>query len=188
MVMASGKQLFIQLDIPNSPFLLSLPSDANSDTLLLSATASAQPVTPCSILSHKMTLFSKMIPSISTSSSSSLIHHHDSLHSVPEITITYAHSQPSLNGSSTSSPPYTSPPRLKPRLSASASKKLNEYVSFLEMVDRDMASEVEHVKQSIKEAREYASEWREERSARCAELLKRRERQGRGSKEPENDI
>ena len=187
--MASGKQLFIQLDIPNSPFLLSLPSDANSDTLLLSATASAQPVTPCSTLSHKMTLFSKMIPSISTSSSSSLIHHHDSSHSVPEITITYAHSQPSLNGSPTSPPSYSySPPRLKPRLSASASKKLNEYVSFLEMVDRDMASEVEHVKQSIKEAREYASEWREERSARCAELLKRRERQGRGSKEPENDI
>jgi hypothetical protein len=184
--MASEKQLFIQLDIPNSPLLLSLPSDA--DSLLLSATASAQPVTPCSTPYHEMTLFSKMTPSISTSSSSSLMHHHDSSHSVPEITITYALSQASINGPPTSPPPYASPPRLKPRLSASASKKFNEFVSFLEMVDRDMASEVEHVKQSIKEAREYAGEWREERSARCAELLKRRERQGRGSKEPESDI
>jgi hypothetical protein len=51
-----------------------------------------------------------------------------------------------------------------------------------------MASEVEHVKQNIKEAREYVREWREERSARCAELLKRREREGRWSKEPESDI
>jgi hypothetical protein len=181
MVMASEKQLFIQLDIPNSPFLLSLPSDADS---LLSA--SAQPATPCSTLSHEMTLFSKMTPSISTSSSSSLMPH--SSHSVPEITITYALSQSSLNRPPTSPPAYTSPPPPKPRLSASASKKLNEFVDFLEMVDRDMASEVEHVKQSIKEAREYAREWREERSARCAELLNRRERQGRGSKEPESDI
>jgi hypothetical protein len=169
MVIASEKQLFIQLDIPNSPLLLSLPSDADS---LLSA--SAQPVTPCSTLSHEMT------PSISTSSSSSFMHHHRSPHSVPEITITYALSQSSsLNGPPTSPPPYTSPPP-KPRLSASASKKLNEFVDFLEKVDRDMASEVEHVKQSINEAREYAREWREERSARCAELLKRREREGRG--------
>ncbi len=47
-----------------------------------------------------------------------------------------------------------------------------------------MASEIEHVKQSIKEAREHIIEWREERSARCAELLKRREREGRENKEP----
>jgi hypothetical protein len=182
MVIASEKRLFIQLDIPNSPFLLSLPSDADS---LLSA--SAQPATPCSNLSHDMTLFSKMTPSISTSSSTSLMHHHRSPHSVPEITITYARSQSSsLNGPPTSPPPYTSPPP-KPRLSASASKKLNEFVDFLEKVDRDMASEVEHVKQSINEAREYAREWREERSARCAELLKRKGREGRWCKEPESD-
>ena len=183
MVIASEKQLFIQLDIPNSPLLLSLPSDADS---LLSA--SAQPVTPCSTLSHEMTLFSKMTPSISTSSSSSLMHHHHSSHSVPEITITYALSQSSLNGPPTSPPPYTSPPP-KPRLSVPASKKLNEFVDFLEKVDRDMASEVEHVKQSINEAREYVRGWREERSARCAELLRRRRgREGRGSKEPDSDI
>lgn len=113
--------------------------------------------------------------------------HHHSSHSVPEITITYALSQASLNGPPTSPPPYTSPPP-KPRLSAPASKKLNEFVDLLEKVDRDMASEVEHVKQSIKEAREYARGWREERSARCAELLRRREREGRGSREPESDI
>jgi len=173
MVIASEKQLFIQLDIPNSPFLLSLPSDADS---LLSA--SAQPVTPCSTLSHEMISFSKMTPSNSTSSSSSLMRHHHSSHSVPEITITYALSQSSFNGPPTSPPPYTpSPP--KPRLSASASRKLNEFVYFLDKVDRDMASEVEHVKQSIEEAREYVREWREERSARCAALLKGREREGR---------
>ena len=182
MVIPSEKQLFIQLDIPNSPLLLSLPSDADS---LLSA--SAQPVTPCSTLSHEMTLFSNMIPSISTSSSSSLMRHHQPSHSVPEITITYALSQSSVNGPRTSPPPYISPPP-KPRLSAPASKKLNEFVDFLEKVDRDMASEVEHVKQNIKEAREYVREWREERSARCAQLLKRRGREGRGSEEPESGI
>jgi len=104
--------------------------------------------------------------------------HHRSSHSIPEITITYALSQSPLDGPQTSPPPYSSPPP-KPRLSASASKKLDEFVDLLEKVDRDMASEVEHVKQSIKEAREYAREWREERSARCAELLKRRGREGR---------
>ena len=173
MVIASEKQLFIQLDIPNSPLLLSLPSDA--DALLC---ASAQPITPCSTLSHEMTLFSKITPSVSTSSSSSLMHHHHSSYSVPEITISYALSQSSINGPPTSPPPYTSPSP-KPRLSASASRKLNEFVDFLEKIDHDMTSEVEHVKQSIKEAREYVREWREERSARCAELLKRMEREGR---------
>lgn len=182
MVIASEKQLFIQLDIPNSPLLLSLPSDA--DSLLC---AGAQPVTPCSTLSHKMTPFSKITSSISTSSSSSLMHHHRLLHSIPEITITYALSQSALDGPPTSPPPYTSP-RPNPRLSASASKKLGEFVDLLEKVDCDMASEVEHVKQSIKEAREHVREWREERSARCAELLKRREREGRGCMVPENDI
>lgn len=115
------------------------------------------------------------------------MHHHRSLHSVPEITITYARSQSSLNGPPTSPPPYTSTPP-KPRLSASASKKLDEFVDLLEKVDRDMTSEVDHVKQSIKEARDYIREWREERIARCAELLKRMEREGRGSMEPESDI
>jgi hypothetical protein len=109
--------------------------------------------------------------------------HRHSSHSVPEITITYALSQSSLNEPPTS--PYIPPPP-KPRLSAPASKKLNEFVDFLEKVDRDMASEVEHVKQNIKEAREYVREWREERSARCAELLKSRGREGRGSEEPES--
>jgi len=174
MVVASEKQLFIRLDIPNSPLLISLPSDG--DTLL---SASAQPVTPCSTVSHEMTPFSKMTPSISTSSSTSLTHPSNS---VPEITITYALSQASLDGPLTS-PPYTSPPP-KPRLSAAASKKLDEFVDFLEKVDRDMGSEIEHVKQSIKEAREHIIEWREERSARCAELLKRREREGRENKKP----
>jgi hypothetical protein len=113
--------------------------------------------------------------------------HHRSSDSVPEITITYALSQSSsLGGPPTSPPPYTSPPP-KPRLSASASKKLDEFVDFLEKVDRDMASEVEHVKQSIKEARDYFREWREERSAHCAELLKRKEREGRWSMETESD-
>jgi hypothetical protein len=83
-------------------------------------------------------------------------------------------------------PPPWSPPRPKPRLSAFASKKLAEFIDFLEKVDRDMASEIEHVKESIKEAREYVGEWREERSARCAELLKRREREQRESKESES--
>jgi hypothetical protein len=132
-----------------------------------------------------MSPFSKITSSISTSSSSSLMHHHRSLHSVPEITITYTLSQSSLDGPQTSPPPYTPPPP-KPRLSASASKKLDEFVDFLEKVDCDMATEVEHVKQSIKEAREYLREWREERDARCAELLKRRVRKGRGGDEPES--
>lgn len=183
MVITSEKQLFIQLDIPNSPFLLSLPSDA--DPLL---SASAQPVTPRSTLPHEKTPPSNMKPSISTSSSLSLTHHpYHSSHSLPEITVTCAHSQSSLNGPPASPPPYTFQPP-KPRLSASASKKLYEFVDLLDKVDRDMASEVEHVKQSIKEAREYVREWREERSARCAELLRRIGREGRGGKEPESDI
>ena len=183
MVITSEKQLYIQLDIPNSPFLLSLPPDADS---ILSA--SAQPVTPSSTLPHEKTPLSKMAPSISTSSSLSLMHHHyHSSRSVPEISVTYALSQSSLNGPPASPPPYTLQPP-KPRLSTSASKKLNEFVDLLDKVDRDMASEVEHVKQSIKEAREYVREWREERSARCAELLRMRGREGRGSKELESDI
>lgn len=113
--------------------------------------------------------------------------HHHSSHSVPEITITHALSRSSFDGPPTSPPPYTSAPP-KPHLSAPASKKLDEFVDFLEKVDRDMASEVEHVKQSIKEAREYVREWREERSARCADLLKRKEHERRGSVEPESDI
>lgn len=115
------------------------------------------------------------------------MHHHRSLHSVPEITITYAHSQSSLDGPPTSPPPYISTPP-KPRLSATASKKLDEFVDLLEKVDRDMASEVKHVKQSIKEAREHVKEWREERTARCAELLKRMEREGGGREELESEF
>jgi hypothetical protein len=111
--------------------------------------------------------------------------HHPS-HSVPEITITSALSETSLRGPPTSPPRASSHP--KPHLSAFASKKLVEFIDFLEKIDRDMASEVEHVKESIKEAREYVGEWREERSMRCAELLKRREREGRVTKESGSDF
>jgi hypothetical protein len=51
-----------------------------------------------------------------------------------------------------------------------------------------MAAEVEHVKQSIREAREYVGEWQEERSARQAELSKRREREKRETNELDSDF
>ncbi|KAI0000461.1 hypothetical protein BJV77DRAFT_389744 [Russula vinacea] len=176
MVIGSEKPLFIQLDIPNSPFLLS-----DEDTLF---GAIAPPTASFPTLSSKMIPFPTMTPSISSSSSSSLTHHPS--HSVPEITITSALSEASLHGHPTSPPRASSHP--KPRLSAFASKKLVEFIDFLEKIDRDMASEVEHVKGSIKEAREYVGEWQEERSIRCAELLRRREREGRGIKESESDF
>ena len=109
------------------------------------------------------------------------------LYTIPEIAITCALSESSLGGPLTSPPPCASP-RPKPRLSAFASKKLVEFTDFLEKVDRDMASEIEHAKESIREAREYVGEWREERSTRCAESLKRREREERETKESESDF
>lgn len=105
--------------------------------------------------------------------------------SVPEITITSALSEASLNGRPTSPPRASQRP--KPRLSAFASKKLVEFIDFLEKVDRDMASEIEHVKGSIREAHEYVGEWREDRSTRCAELLKRRREEGE-TRESESDF
>ena len=177
MVIGSEKPLYIQLDIPNSPFLLSLSSDADS------LSASASPIPPCSTLSSELIPFPKMSPSISFSSSSSSMRHH--LHSVPEITITTALSEASLCGHP-SSPPCASQ-RPKPRLSAFASKKLVEFIDYLEKVDRDMASEIEHVKGSIQEAREYVGEWREERSTRSAELLKRRREEGE-TKDSDSDF
>jgi len=51
-----------------------------------------------------------------------------------------------------------------------------------------MATEIEHVKESIREAREYVGEWQEERSARRAELLKKRERERRETEGVDNDF
>jgi hypothetical protein len=51
-----------------------------------------------------------------------------------------------------------------------------------------MAVEIEHVKESIREAREYVGEWREERSVRKAELLRRKEREKRETKELDSDF
>jgi hypothetical protein len=178
MVIGSEKPLYIHLDIPNSPFLLTLPSDADSQL-----SASAPPTPSCSTLSSELMPFPKMSPTHSSSSSSSSIR--QPLHSVPEITITSALSGASLNGRPTSPPCASQHP--KPRLSAFASKKLVEFIDFLEKVDRDMASEIEHVKGSIREAREYVGEWQEDRSTRCAELLRTRREEGE-TKELESDF
>jgi hypothetical protein len=69
-----------------------------------------------------------------------------------------------------------------------ASKKLVEFIDFLEKIDRDMAAEIEHVKESIREAREYVGEWQEERSTRQAELSKKRGRENREIKETDSDF
>jgi hypothetical protein len=83
--------------------------------------------------------------------------------------------------------PHASP-RTRPRLSAAASKKLVEFIDFLDKIDRDMAAEIEHVKESIREAREYVGEWQEERNARKAELLRKKEREKRETREPDSDF
>jgi len=83
---------------------------------------------------------------------------------------------------------HRTPPRPKPRLSAAASKKLVEFIDFLEKIDRDMTAEIQHVKESIKETHDYVGEWKEERSARRAELLRRKERERRETKEPDSDF
>lgn len=85
-------------------------------------------------------------------------------------------------------PSHRTPARPKPRLSSAASKKLVEFIDFLEKIDRDMTAEIQHVKESIKEAQEYVGEWREERSARRAELLRRKERERRETKELDSDF
>lgn len=51
-----------------------------------------------------------------------------------------------------------------------------------------MAAEIEHVRESIREAREYVGEWQEERSARRAELLKKKERERRETRRPDSDF
>jgi hypothetical protein len=69
-----------------------------------------------------------------------------------------------------------------------ASKKLVEFIDFLEKIDRDMAAEIEHVKESIREAREHVGEWQEERSTRQAELSKKRGREKGEIKETDSDF
>jgi hypothetical protein len=125
------------------------------------------------------------MPSVSSSSSDSLTFRPS--HSVPGITITSSPSELPYNDRPSSPPPCVSP-RASYRLSISASKKLVEFIDFLEKTDRDMAAEIEHVKESIREAREYVGEWQEERSARQVELSKRRERERRETKEPDSDF
>ena len=51
-----------------------------------------------------------------------------------------------------------------------------------------MTDEIQHVKESIKEAHDYVGKWQEERSARRAELLRRKERERRETKEPDSDF
>jgi len=67
-------------------------------------------------------------------------------------------------------------------------KKLVEFIDFLEKIDRDMTAEVEHVKESIRETREYIEEWQDERSTREAAILKRKEREKRETKLPDSDF
>lgn len=51
-----------------------------------------------------------------------------------------------------------------------------------------MTAEVQHVKESIKEVQEYVGEWQEERSTRRAELLRKKEREKRETKELDSDF
>ena len=180
MVVPSEKPLFIQLDIPNSPLLLSLSPDAKA---LLGTSAPTAPSR--STLSPDMIPLPEMTLSDSSSSSSSLTFQPS--HYVPAITITCSPPQTSRNGCPTSPPPSVSP-HSRSRLSASASRKLVEFIDFLEKIDRDMTTEIEHVKESIREAREYVGEWQQERSARQAELSKRREYEKRETEEPDSDF
>ena len=178
MIVPSEKPLFIQLDIPTSPLLLTLSSDAKS---LLGPSA---PTTPSrSTLSPGMIPFPEMTFSDSSSSNSSLTFQPS--HRVPSITITCSPPSETSHNERPTPPPTSLSPHSRSRLSASASKKLVEFIDFLEKIDRDMTAEIEHVKESIREAREYVGEWREERSARQAELSKRREREKR---EPDSDF
>lgn len=106
---------------------------------------------------------------------------------VPEVVITGPLSNVAFNQSPLP-PSHRTPPRPKPRLSSAASKKLVEFIDFLEKIDRDMTAEVQHVKESIKEVQEYVGEWQEERSTRRAELLRKKEREKRETKELDSDF
>ncbi|KAI0305508.1 hypothetical protein B0F90DRAFT_1067029 [Multifurca ochricompacta] len=172
--------LLIQLDIPHSPLLLSLPSDTDS-----LPSGSPSPAPPCIMLSSEVMPFPRSLLSVSSSSSSSLMLH--SSHSAPEIIVTRPLSEVTHDKLAVPSPSCASP-HSTPRLSAASSKKLIEFIDFLENIDRDMASEIQHVRESIKEARAYVGEWQEERSARRAELLKKKELEKRETKEPDSDL
>ena len=173
------KPVFIQLDIPSSPLLLSLPSDAGS-------LFNTPPHPPCATLHPEVTPFQNVAPSIFSSSSSSSLTRHPS-HSVPGITVTRPLSELTRDVTSIVPFPRSSPPP-RPRLSTAASKKLVGFIDLLDKIDRDMAAEVEHVRESIRDAREYVEEWREERSARMAELLRKREREKRENKGLDTDF
>lgn len=113
---------------------------------------------------------------------------HRSLHSVPEIMVTRPFSELVHDKPTQILPSLCAPPRTKPRLSTAASKKLVEFIDFLDKIDRDMTAEIEHVKESIREAQEYVGEWRDERSARKAELLRKKERERRETKQLDSDF
>ncbi|KAN0129237.1 hypothetical protein V8E53_012936 [Lactarius tabidus] len=182
MVSAALENPLIQFTIPNSPLLLSLSFDAGSHPTLLSAPSAH----PCTKTSTKMSHFPNLTPSFSSSSSSSSLRLQPS-NAVPEVVITGPLSNVAYNQSPLP-PSHRAPPRPKPRLSSAASKKLVEFIDFLEKIDRDMTVEIQHVKESIKEAHEYVGEWQEERSSRRAELLRRKERERRETKELDSDF
>lgn len=181
MVSVALENPLIQFEIPNSPFLLSLPFDADSHTALLSAPSAPS----CTKTSTKMSHFPNLAPSVSSSSSSSL--RLQPSNALPEVVVTSPLSNAVCNQSPLA-PSHRTPARSKPRLSSAASKKLVEFIGFLEKIDRDMTAEIQHVKESIKETHEYVGEWQEERSARRAELLRRKERERRETKELDSDF
>ncbi|KAH9176668.1 hypothetical protein EDB89DRAFT_1939349 [Lactarius sanguifluus] len=168
----------IRFNIPNSPLLFSLPLDAGSHPTHLS-TSSAP---PCTMSPSKKPHFHNLLASASSSLNFSLTFQPSS--TVPAVVIT----RPLSNDRSPPPPSHCTPPRPKPRLSSAASKKLVEFIDFLEKIDRDMTAEIQHVKESIKEAHEYVGEWQGERRARTAELLRRKERERRETKEPDSDF
>ncbi|KAI9507895.1 hypothetical protein F5148DRAFT_1200931 [Russula earlei] len=180
MTIALEKPFFIQLDIPTTPLLSSLPPGAES--LLIASTPPAPPCLPRLNVLSEMAPFPEM--PVSSSSSGSSLH---SSHPLPDITITSPLSESPYDEPSNSPAPAASP-RPSTRLSTAASRKLVEFIDFLETIDRDMAAEVEHVKESIREAREYIGEWREERSTRGAEFLKKRERERKLTRRRDSDF
>ena len=182
MISVALENPLIQFDIPNSPLLLSLPFDAGSHPTLLGAS----PAPPYTMSSSKMSHVPNMTPSVSSSSSSSSLKHQPSS-AVPEVVVTGPLSNVGCDRSPLP-PSYRTHPRPKPRLSAAASKKLVEFIDFLEKIDRDMTAEIQHVKESIKEAQEHVGKWQEERNALGAELLRRKEHERRETKEPDSDF
>ncbi|KAI0268608.1 hypothetical protein BC834DRAFT_841982 [Gloeopeniophorella convolvens] len=174
--MISAARPLLRLDIPTSPLLSSLPSNT--------VFASDPPACAYTTISPERIPSPALARSISSSTASSFTLH--PCHSVPEITITRPLSESISKPSLRHSPPVSLP--RKARLSPAASKKLVEFIDLLEKIDRDMAAEVQHVKESIKEARTYVDEWQEERRVCRAELLKKREREKRETKEPDSDF